>query len=238
MIEHLERRRLLAATPVVGVSIDGTAGQITAVILTFSVPLDPASAQNVNAYSISKKTKGEDSSFGFIDTSTSGSRRRVKFESAAYDPATQSVRLTASDPFDLGRRFRRLQVRGTGANAVMDAGGAPIDGNGDGRAGGDAVIHSRVVRASRFVFREGDGDTARLGLQGPGVMRVWSDHRRNIAPVVFLTFTDPARSTLTGTVKRNPRTGDGVVTIHQISGTSAASVPLLTDPAFHVEIVS
>jgi hypothetical protein len=238
MIEFLESRRLLAATAVTGVTLTGTAGQITGIVLTFATPLDAASAQNVNAYSISKKTKGEDSSFGVIDTSTPGQRRRVHFQSAVYDAATQTVTLTPTDPFDLGRRFRRLRVTGDGPNPVRDAGGAPIDGDRNGRPGGNVIVHSRVVRSSGFVFREADGDKARLRLLGPGKLRVWSDKKRVIAPVVFMIGTDPSRSTLTGTVVRNRRHGDGVVTIREISQTSLASVPLLTNPAFHVDVVN
>ena len=237
MVEHLESRRLLAATPVTAVGITGTSGQITGVVLTFAVPLDAASAQNVAAYSISKKTKGDDSSFGGIDTGSSGSTRRVQIQSAAYDPAAQSVTLTPAEPFDLARRFRRLRVSGDGPNAVKDAAGNPIDGNGDGKAGGDAVLHSRIVRAPGFTFREADGDSARLKLAGPGVLRVWSDRKRNIAPDVFLFLTSAPRSTLTGTVRKG-RHGDGVVTIHQLTGTSTATVPLLNDPAFRVEVVN
>jgi len=237
MIEDLESRQMLAATPVTRVTITGTAGQITGVVLTFAVPLDATSAQNVKAYSISKKTKGEDSSFGVIDTSTPGNTRRVAIQSAVYDPATQAVTLTAAEPFDLGRRFRRLRVSGEGPNAIKSPTGASIDGNGDGKAGGDAIIHSRVVRVSGFNFKEADGDSARLRLKGPGVMRIWSDHRRNVPPDIFLFATDAAKSTLSGTVKRH-KGGDGIVTIHQITGTSQASVPVLADPAFHVEVVN
>ena len=237
MIEHLELRRLLAATPVVAVGINGTAGQISGVVLTFGVDLDAASAQNVQAYAISKKTSGGGSSFGGIETGSGGGTRRVAFQSAAYDPATRAVTLTPAEPFDLGRRFKRVRISGEGPNAVKDAAGAAIDGNGDGRAGGDAIIHSRVLRGSRFVFREADGDSARLRLAGPGVLRVWSDHRRHIAPVVFLFGTDTS-STLTGSVVRHRRTGDGVVTIRQLSGTAFSSVPLLADPAFRVEVVN
>jgi hypothetical protein len=117
----------------------------------------------------------------------------------------------------------------------MTATGAPLDGNGDGKPGGDAILHSRVVRASRFNYREADGDMMRLRLTGPGVLRVWSDHRRNVAPDVFLFGTNASQSTLTGTVKKG-RHGDGVVTLHQISGTATAVVPLLVDPAFRVEV--
>jgi hypothetical protein len=235
MIEHLEARRLLAATPVTAVTINGTAGQINGVVLTFNVPLDPTTAQNVKAYSISKKHKGEDSSFGVIDTSTPGGTRRVRFKSAVYDAATQTVTLTPTDAFDLGRRFKRVRISGSGPNAIKTAAGAQIDGNGDGKAGGDAILHSRVVRASNFNFRETDGDMARLHLSGPGVMRIWSDNRRNVAPDIFLFATNASQSTLSGTVKKG-RNGDGVVTIHQISGTSTAVVPVLVDPAFRVEV--
>ena len=236
MVETLESRQLLAASPITAITINGTAGQVTAVVLTFAVPLEAASAQDVKAYAITKQTRGTDSSFGPFDTSSSGDTRRVHIESAAYDPSTQSVTLT-TERFDLGHRFRRLLVQGNGANALKDAAGNPIDGNGDGKPGGDVVIHSRVVRARRFVFRDADGDTARLTLKGPGSLRVWSDKRRVVPPVVFLTGTNAGQSTLSGAV-RHGRRGDGVVTIHEISGTSTAATPLLSDPAFHVDVVN
>jgi hypothetical protein len=161
----------------------------------------------------------------------------VQFQSATWDAGTQSVTLTPTEPFDLARRFKRLRVSGAGPNAVKNAAGAPIDGNGDGKAGGDAIIHSRVIRASHFNFREADGDSARLKLAGPGILRVWSDRRRNIAPDVFLFLTSAPQSTLTGTVRKG-RHGDGVVTIHQVTGTSTATVPLLNDPAFRVDVAN
>ena len=234
----MESRRLLAAPAVVAITMAGTPGQITAVALTFREALDPAAAQNVDAYSVSKKTKGDDSSFAGIDTGSGGDRRRVEFASAAYDPATRTVTLTAAEPFDLGRKFRRLRVSGSGANAVRAVTGAPIDGDGNGQAGGDVVVHSRVTRSAGFRFTEADGDRARVRLSGPGTLRVWSDHRRNIPPVFFLFGTDATQSSLTGSVIRNRRTGDGVVTIRQINQASLASLPLLVDPAFRVEVVN
>jgi hypothetical protein len=238
MIEPMESRLLMAATVVSQVTMTGTAGQVLGVILTFRVPLDPVSAQNVDAYSISKKTKGEDSSFGVIDTSTPGKTRRVRFSSAFYDPAAQTVTLTPTEPFDVARKFKRLRVSGNGPNAVKTPAGTPIDGDGNGKPGGNAEVHSRVVRSSHFNFREADGDTARLRLGGPGTLRVWSDKKRIISPVVFLFGTNAGQSVLAGTVHRNRKHGDGVVTIRQISQTSLATVPLLTDPAFHVEVVN
>jgi hypothetical protein len=238
MIEAMESRRLLAAPAVVAVTLNGTAGQISGVVLTFGVPLDPASAQNAKAYSASKKVQGEDSNVGVIDTGSTGKTRRVRFVSAVYDPAAQTVTLTPAQPFDLGRKFRRLRIDGAGSNGVRDATGALIDGDGNGRPGGSQIFHSRVIRASRFNFTEADRDRARLRLSGPGSMRVWSDKKRIAPPVIFLVGTDPARSTLTGTVVRGRRTGDGVVNIRELSGTASASVPVLTDPAFVVHVVN
>ena len=230
----MEPRRLLAA-PVVAINMTGTAGQITGVILTFAVPLDPTTAQNVKAYSISKKTKGEDSNVGVIDTSSDGDTRRVRFSSATYDATAGTVTLTPTDPFDLGRKFRRLFIDGRGANAIKEASGAIIDGDGNGTPGGSQLFHSRVLRANHFVFKEGDGDKGRLSLSGPGSLRVWSDKKKYASPVVFLVGTRPGQSTFTGTVVPNRKHGNGIVTIRQISGTTQASVPILTDPAFRVE---
>ena len=77
-----------------------------------------------------------------------------------------------------------------------------------------------------------------LRLTGPGTLRVWSDHRKNIAPVVFLFGADASRSTLSGSVLRNRRNGDGVVTIHQLTGATSASAPVLADPAVRVNVVN
>lgn len=239
MVETMESRRLFAAPAVVRVSMTGAVEAITGVTLTFRVPLDAASAQNVNAYSISRNVKGEDSSFGGIDTGTTGGgTRRVRFTSAVYDPAAQTVALTPSVPFNLPKRFRRLRVIGTGANAVNDATGTPIDGDGDGAPGGSDVITVRVGRSRHFNYKEADGDVGRFKLAGPGRLWAFADKRQNVAPILFLSGANPLKSRLTGSVVPNRRAGDGVVSIAELTGTSSASTPLLTDPAFRVEIVN
>ena len=238
VMESMEPRRLLAG-PVVAMTILGTEQEVTGVVLTFNVPLDPASAQNPDAYFLGRnRVQGGDDEFwdplNLNDPPTVS--QRVRLQSAVYDPAAQTVTLTPATPFDLFDKFRRVRVSGRGATAVRDASGAPIDGNGDGTPGGSAVLRLRVARASRFQFREADGDRARLRLHGPG--EIWSvtSRRREFAPVLFLNKTNALRSDLVGSVIRHRRTGDGVVTLRQISGTAFASVPLLADPAFRVEM--
>jgi hypothetical protein len=238
MIERMEPRRLFAAPAVVGVSFTGTADAVTSVTLTFGVPLDAASAQNVKAYSVTRKIPGKSSSFGLIPTGgTDSNTRRVGFVSAAYNPATQTVILTPAAAFNMYRKFRRINIDGTGANAVKDAAGAPIDGDGNGKPGGNNLIHARLIHSNKFTFKEADGDSGHLKLNGPGKIVAFADQRKDIAPIVFLTGSNALQSTLTGSVTRGHR-GDGVVTIGQLVGTTFASVPILANPAFVVEVVN
>ena len=236
--ESMEPRRLLAG-PVVAVTMLGTEQEVTGIVLTFNVALDPASAQNPDAYFVGRNVvTGGDSNFWdpFNLNDPPSETRRVRVRSAAYDPAAQTVLLTPAKPFDLFDDFRRIRVGGRGRSPVRDAAGAPIDGNDNGTPGGDAVLRTKVSRNSGFDFREPDGDRGRVRLHGPG--EIWSvrSRGRKFPPVLFLNKTSAIKSGLVGSVVRNRRTGDGVVTLRQISGTAFASVPLLTDPAFRVEL--
>jgi hypothetical protein len=120
----------------------------------------------------------------------------------------------------------------------MSGTGAPIDGDGDGAPGGGDVITLRVGRSRHFNYEEADGDVGRFRLAGPGRLWAFADKRQNVAPILFLTGTNLLKSKLTGSVVSNRRSGDGVVTIAELTGASSASTPLLADPAFRVEIVN
>ena len=234
----MEPRRLLAA-PVVAITVQGTEQEVTGIVLTFNVLLDPASAQNPDAYFVGRDAEGSDKFWDPFDLSEPPkSTERVRLQSAAYDAAAQTVTLRPASTFDLFAKFRRVRVSGRGEAPVRDAAGNPIDGNGDGAPGGNAIVRARIVKASRFNFREADGDRARLRLHGPGKLWALTSRRREFAPVVFLNKTNALKSGLTGSVTRHRRTGDGVVTIRQLSGTAFASLPLIGDPAFRVEVVS
>jgi hypothetical protein len=224
---------------VVGLTVLGTEQEVTGVVLAFNVPLDPATAQNADAYFLGRDVvQGGDAFWDPLNLNDPPSEtKRIRLQSAAYDPSAQTVTLTPTTPFDLFGKLRRIRVSGRGDLAVRDAAGNPIDGNDDGRPGGSEVLRLRVKRASRFQFREADGDRARLRLHGPGEIWAVTSRQREFAPVLFLNKTNVLRSGLTGSVVRNRRTGDGVVTIRQLSGTAFASAPLLADPAFRVEQV-
>jgi hypothetical protein len=238
-VESMEPRRLLAG-PVAAMIILGTEQEVTGIVLTFKVALDPASAQNLDAYFVGRdKVKGEDKFWDPLNLHDPPKvSERVKLQSAVYDPAAQTVTLTPATPFDIFDKFRRVRVSGRGTVAVRDAAGVVIDGNGDGTPGGSALVRARVVKTSRFNFREPDGDRAHFRLVGPGKIWAVTSRRRDFAPVLFLNRTSALSSGLIGKVTPNRRTGDGVVTIRQISGTAFASVPILADPAFRVEVAS
>lgn len=231
---------MLATTPVVAVAMTGSEQEVSGVVLAFNVDLDPATAQDPRAYFLGRNRKGGGDAFwdplGLNDPKASTDR--IKLQSAVYDPASRTVTLTPATPFNVFDKFRRIRVSGRGATAVKDAAGAPLDGNGDGRPGGHAVLRTNLTRTTTLTFREDDGDRARLRLLGPG--KIWAvvSRGRDFPPILFLNKTSALKTGLTGNVVRNRRTGDGVVTIRQISGAAFASVPILLDPAFRVEVVT
>ena len=239
MIEAMEPRRLLAGPQVVAMTILGSEEEVTGVVLTFSGALDPASAQVPEAYFIGRqKTSGGDKFWDPLNLSDPPKEtQRVRLRSAVYDPAANTVALTPAATFSLFDKFRKLRVSGRGGTAVKDAAGAPIDGDGNGTPGGNEILKVRVTRTKRFQFKEGDGDRAKLRLHGPGELWAVVSKQRQFPPIIFLNRTNALTSGLTGRVTPNRRTGDGAVTLRQISGVTFASVPLLADPAFRVEAV-
>ena len=208
------------------------------IVLTFSEPLDEASAEDLDNYRVGRRT---DRRQRFSDDNNDNDRRRrrglIRFDSAVYDPATLTVTLTARDPFDILRRFRNIRVLGrTDANVgVRSATGNPLDGDRNGTAGGDAVESFTFTRAKRVAYGERDGDNVALAIRGPGrlwVIRKTRDGQvlaRGDAIRVYIDRADPASSILTGRVRGN---GNGVATIDQLVNTSTAQTPITADPAF------
>lgn len=222
--------------PLVAQAFFGPAEQVTAVVLTFNVPLDPATAANTAAYRIVTVTKERnDGVFG--DGSTDLDTNRIDLASASYDPATNAVTLTPENPFEVRKSFKSIRVIATGSRAVLTAGGTPLDGDGDGRAGGDVVVRYRANAKRTLAFRDADGDRVKLRLRGPGQILYLAPSKGRSSPTLFFRDTDPFASTLTGTV-RKARRGDGVADIAQISGTSRAEVAIASDPTFRIRALT
>jgi hypothetical protein len=245
-IENLETRTLMARVPVPVAAQEfvGTQEAITSVVLTFNVPLDPTTAENPEAYRLVRKF-GPDSppdtgGFGgvFVPEPGNGSAKRLKLASATYDPVANTVTLVPErGSFELKRDFTVLQVDGTGPNTVNTADGQPIDGDGNGKAGGHCTLRFKSRAISKLSFKEADGDKVTVKLQGPGRMLYFLPIRARSAPVIFLRDTNLTDSVLSGTVKKGKH-GDGVADIAQLSAASTAQTPITTDPAFRIRSVT
>jgi hypothetical protein len=223
--------------PVVAQQFIGTPEGITAVVLHFDQPLDPTTAQNPEAYSLVRKFRHDEDDgpglggpFGGGGGSDSESKR-IPIESATYDAANNIVTLVPRNQFTLRQSFTVIVVRGKGPNAVLVPGGAALDGDGNGRAGGDCTMRYKSSVERRFTYKDNDGDRVRMEVQGPGrVLYFWAKRGRSTASM-FMRESDAATTVLTGTVIKGKR-GDGQVNIAQVSGTSVQLN--LPDPPFTI----
>ena len=110
----------------------GTGRNRTAIVVTFSEDMNPALAANFANYVIVAEGRR--------------GRREIPIDSAIYDPSSRSVKLFPSRRLDLSRRFR-LMIRASSPTGVADTSGKLLDGDRDGRAGGD--FSARIRRFGR-----------------------------------------------------------------------------------------
>ncbi len=115
----------------------GFHAQPTRLVVGFSEGLDAARAQNPANYQL--VAPGRDGRFGTRDDV------RIGVSSARYDAASRTVTLHPIRRLNLHRVYQ-LTVIGTGAGGLTDRFGYPMDGNGDGRPGGNFV--ARITRAT------------------------------------------------------------------------------------------
>lgn len=241
VIDSLERRLLMARPiPVIAQQFVGTVEQVTAVVLTFDRALDPVTAQNPAGYSMLEKFREDDDGFGGgIIGGGGGSdsdNDRIRIATATYDAAANTVTLTPRNPFNLSRHFTVIVVRGRGQNAVKTPDGQDLDGDGNGRAGGDAILRFRAAAKKSLSFRDADGDRARIKVEGPGRIFYLAPKFARSSPSVFLRDTSATETILSGTVKK-ARNGDGIADVAQLHGTSMALQTIATDPAFRIRSV-
>jgi hypothetical protein len=262
-VEHLERRSLLSDTgstvsvpPIsaaqnepdttppllVDEKLIGTdPRRMTGAVLTFSEPLDEASAENLEHFRIGRRTSKKQR-YDFDEDDPRNDRNGnglIRFESAVYDPATLTVTLTAVESFNITGKFRTIRVLGREELTVRDVAGNRIDGDEDGRPGKDAIKKFTFQRGSRIEFSEFDADRIALRLTGPGRLWVLRQTRegkvrhRGDAVQVFIDKADPASSVVTGKVTDNGY-GDGIGLIEELINASTADVQIASDPSFQI----
>ena len=93
--------------------------QPTTLVLEFDQPLDPVPATDVHNYHI-----------------TGPAGRSIAIASAQYDPSTDMVALHPTKRINLHYTYT-LTVSGTGPNGLTDTDGRLLDGNDDGKPGGN-----------------------------------------------------------------------------------------------------
>jgi hypothetical protein len=220
--------------PVVAQQFLGTANVVTGVVLTFDVPLDPTTATNPDSYRFIKKFQ-EDDDGGFLgggDGVDETDSTRVRILSATYDATANQVTLTPTRNFSIGRTFTVIQVQGSGENAVRTTLGENLDGDGNGRPGGDLNLRYRAATRKSFSFREADGDRVTFKIAGPGRILYFYATRHRSSPSLFLR--DSEASTLLSATVKPGRRGDGVIDIAQISDVGLAQAPALTNPGLRI----
>jgi hypothetical protein len=218
-----------------GVQALGNATSITGFVVTFSGPLDPATAQDIRGYRILRQqTAGDERSFwqrlfGQGDQSQSQSAA-YKIASAVYNSQTDSVTLTLTSSMPVQNGVRLVQVIGTGAHAVLGANGKPIDGDANGKAGGNFSYRFTMSVAKSVTYQTATGDTVKLSLSGPGEI-VTLLPTSTQTPVIDLIDTDSATSILTGTLRKG-RKSLGYAVLDELNGSANADIQLGNE--FHV----
>lgn len=114
----------VTAPTVVSIERYGIHPASKSLLINFSSPLDPASAQDLADYTLAVPALGRHHF------------RTIKLRSAVYNPGTHSVTLTPMHRLSLFRPYR-LTIRGTGADPITGPTGVPLDGVGNGRPGSD-----------------------------------------------------------------------------------------------------
>ncbi len=154
---------------------DGTS--VTGFVVTFSRPLDAASAQSPQGYAVKLATAGRTVKAALLRAAPAAAKRTVKtppprVASAVYDPATGTVTLTLATPVPAATEQFTVGVAGGGPHAVRDAAGRPVDGDANGRPGGPGRFVVRTAVGQAFARQLPGGGTLTMALDGPGSLLV------------------------------------------------------------------
>lgn len=159
-VAHLVAAAEPSGPRVTGVLRYGIHRMPTVLSLIFDRAVDRATAENLANYSI-RDALG----------------REHHLASAMYDPASFTVTLRPVNRLNLHLRYK-LTVDGADPGGVTDEGGRLLDGDGDGRAGGDFVTFIRrenlaASSSGARAFQPKTGLGAVSPFQGRIISRVW-----------------------------------------------------------------
>jgi uncharacterized repeat protein (TIGR01451 family) len=210
-------------TQVTAVRAINAGTSLTGFVVTFNGALDPTTAEDVAGYRILKRTTERrrrnfwEHLFG-KNAGTETVYTPFKIASATYDAQSDSVTLSLASPMAMKTGVRVLEVMGTGLHAVLDANGKAIDGDANGKAGGNYVDRFSMTVAKSVTYQTTTGETVKLSLTGPG--RIFSllplDTK---TPVINLIGTVSADSILTGNIRKG-RNALAHAVLDELNGTA------------------
>ncbi len=208
---------------VAGVRLAGTKKVVQNVFIDFESPVSEESAEQLRNYEM--RDAGLDGVYGNEDD------RVIPLAVPRYFASQNRVVLTAIRGFGLNRVYRLLV-----ADEVTSPGGAPIDGDGDGVAGGDFVAF--VLRGYRADYRDSDGDLVHLELpKRAGLFDLILDSDRDGRTIRLETDVPgqnvtPGRSRLSGRVtRRNGSDGEALFdTLTGSAGINLGALPRCPSP--------
>jgi uncharacterized repeat protein (TIGR01451 family) len=219
-------------TRVASVKPVGNAQSITGFVVTFNGPLDPTTAGDVRGYQILRPYTIVDNrnlwQWLFSEHSkTSIGYAPCKLSTAVYDSQTDSVTLTLSSAVPVKKGVLVAEVMGTGAHAVLGGNGKAIDGDANGKAGGNYVDRLTMSVAKSVTYKTTTGEIVKLSLSGPGeILAMVPSSTRT--PVIDLIGTDLAESVLTGKIRKG-HNHLAYAVLDELNGTANASIELGTE---------
>lgn len=126
--------------------------------IAFSEPLNAARARDLGAYTL--VDAGPDQRLGTRDD------RRLALRAAEYDPVARLVTLSVARRLPRRRHFQ-LAIAGNGPAGLTDGAGNMLDGDGDGRPGGDYRVVLRTGGAGLVRVRVHPNGPRRVGRRSP-----------------------------------------------------------------------
>jgi hypothetical protein len=189
----------------------GPGAAINALILQFSERLDASRANDPFNYQI-----------------FAPSGQEVAIADVSYLDELRQVTITPAQNLS-GGGFYKLIVDGSSSTGLTDLSGNLLAGNG---VGGTNLVRT-FARGTNLSYFDADGDRVNLRLQRGGQIEIIRAANGN-AEIVSLLNTN-RRSTLTGSVKRSNRGGNGQTNLGRIDGATFGSInDRLTTPPFFV----
>jgi hypothetical protein len=210
------------------IGLTGPSRGIDGAVVHFNEDMDPATVQNVDNYE-------------FIAAGKRGRPEKQPITSAVYDPVERRVTLAvaAFEQTEFKKTALRIHgkpAKGSRGKGVSDVAGNLLDGDRNGRAGGDAVQLFKVFSNTTLTFKDRDGDRVTLELTGGGHLDGVLPRGGPTTQSTQFWIVDPISlvTTLSGSVQKS-RVGDGIVVIAEIIGLDKKELlPITTNQALRI----